>query len=188
MSEDTPADEPVEETVPPVVEEVPEETSGEGIDAPVEEERDPLEVALERAEFAEKEIAYRDAEIQNIRKRMMAEKAEVIQYGGMGLARRMLTILGDVDRALTGIESDDESPVAQGLRLLRNKLWHELQADGVIAIEAKGQMFDPAKMEAITMIPPSEHFAAGAVVDVLEEGYMYKTKVVTVARVVVASE
>ena len=44
MSEDTPADEPVEETVPPVVEEVPEETSGEGIDAPVEEERDPLEV------------------------------------------------------------------------------------------------------------------------------------------------
>lgn len=188
MSEDTPADEPVEETVPPVVEEVPEETSGEAIDAPVEEERDPLEVALERAEFAEKEIAYRDAEIQNIRKRMMAEKAEVIQYGGMGLARRMLTILGDVDRALTGIEGDDESPVAQGLRLLRNKLWHELQADGVIAIEAKGQMFDPAKMEAITMIPPSEHFAAGAVVDVLEEGYMYKTKVVTVARVVVASE
>ncbi len=188
MSEDTPADEPVEETVPPVVEEVPEEASAEGIEAPEEEERDPLEIALERAEFAEKEIAYRDAEIQNIRKRMMAEKAEVIQYGGMGLARRMLTILGDVDRALTGIEGDDESPVAQGLRLLRNKLWHELQADGVTAIEAKGQVFDPARMEAITMIPPSEHYAAGTVVDVLEEGYMYKTKVVTVARVVVASE
>lgn len=188
MSEDTPADEPVEETVPPVVEEVPEEASAEGIEAPEVEERDPLEIALERAEFAEKEIAYRDAEIQNIRKRMMAEKAEVIQYGGMGLARRMLTILGDVDRALTGIEGDDESPVAQGLRLLRNKLWHELQADGVTAIEAKGQVFDPARMEAITMIPPSEHYAAGTVVDVLEEGYMYKTKVVTVARVVVASE
>lgn len=188
MSEETPAEEPVEETTPPTVEDAPDESTIEGEEVLVEEERDPLEVALERAEFAEKEIAYRDAEIQNIRKRMLAEKAEVIQYGAMGLARRMLTILGDVDRALTGIEVDDESPVAQGLRLLRNKLWHELQADGVTAIEAKGQVFDPARMEAITMIPPSEHYAAGTVVDVLEEGYMYKTKVVTVARVVVASE
>lgn len=153
-----------------------------------EEERDPLEVALERAEFAEKEIAYKEAEIQNVRKRLMAEKAEVIQYGGMGIARRMLTILSDVDRALAGIEGDDESPVAQGLRLLRNKMWHELQADGVSAIEAKGADFDPAKMEAITTIPASEVFPSGKVVDVLEQGYMYKAKVILVARVVVASE
>ena len=164
-------------------------------DAPVEEvqeepeeERDPLEVALERAEFAEKEIAYKEAEIQNVRKRLMAEKSELIQYGGMGLARRMLTILGDVDRALSGIEDDDESPVAQGLRLLRNKMWHELQADGVSAIDAKGAEFDPSKMEAITTIPASDAYAAGTVVDVLEQGYMYKSKVLVVARVVVASE
>ena len=155
---------------------------------PEEVERDPLEVAIERAERAEKEIAYRDAEIQNVRKRLMAEKAEVIQFGGMGLARRMLTILGDVDRALTGIAEDDESAVAQGLRLLRNKLWHELQADGVSLIEAKEQPFDPSKMEAITTIPSSEHYRAGHVVDVLEQGYMYKSKVILVARVVVASE
>jgi len=158
-------------------------------DVEVEEEpRDPLELAVERAEQAEKEIAYRDAEIQNVRKRLMAEKAEVIQFGGMGLARRMLTILGDVDRAMTGIDEDDESPIAQGLRLLRNKMWHELQADGVSVIDAKAQPFDPSKMEAITTIPSSEHFEAGHVVDVLEQGYMYKSKVIMVARVVVASE
>ena len=168
----------------PSSEEAVEETT---VEEP-EEERDPLEVALERAEFAEKEIAYKEAEIQNVRKRLMAEKAEVIQYGGMGIARRMLTILGDVDRALTGIEDDDESPVAQGLRLLRNKMWHELQADGVSAIEAKGADFDPAKMEAITTIPASDTFPSGKVVDVLEQGYMYKAKVIVVARVVVASE
>ncbi|MGB1587832.1 MAG: nucleotide exchange factor GrpE [Poseidonia sp.] len=177
MSDEVPEDEPVVEDVP--VEEVQEE--------PVEE-RDPLEVALERAEFAEKEIAYKEAEIQNVRKRLMAEKSEVIQYGGMGLARRMLTILGDVDRAMTGIEDDDQSPVAQGLRLLRNKMWHELQADGVSAIDAKDAVFDPSKMEAITTIPASEAYAAGTVVDVLEQGYMYKSKVLVVARVVVASE
>lgn len=187
MSDETPAEAPVDDDVPqeePPTDEAPVE---EVVEEP-EEERDPLEVALERAEFAEKEIAYKEAEIQNVRKRMMGEKADLIQYGGMGLARRMLTILGDVDRAMAGIEDDDQSPVAQGLRLLRNKMWHELQADGVSAIEAKGAEFDPSKMEAITTIPPSDAFPNGTVVDVLEQGYMYKSKVILVARVVVASE
>ena len=167
MSDETPAEAPVDDDVPqeePPTDEAPVE---EVVEEP-EEERDPLEVALERAEFAEKEIAYKEAEIQNVRKRMMGEKADLIQYGGMGLARRMLTILGDVDRAMAGIEDDDQSPVAQGLRLLRNKMWHELQADGVSAIEAKGAEFDPSKMEAITTIPPSDAFPNGTVVDVLE--------------------
>ena len=149
---------------------------------------DPLDEALMRAEKAEKEIAYKDAEIQNVRKRLMAEKAELIQYSGMGLARRMLTVLGDVDRALDNLDKDDSSAVAQGLRLLRNKMWHELSADGVTAIEAKDLPFDPAKMEAITTIPASDAFPPGRVVDVLESGYMYKQRVLLAARVVVASE
>ena len=39
---------------------------------------DPLEEAIQRAEKAEKEIAYKDAEIQNVRKRLMAEKSSLI--------------------------------------------------------------------------------------------------------------
>lgn len=189
-SEESPVDETeVETQIPPAVEEdISEPSTQEELELEVEEERDPLEVALERAEFAEKEIAYKDAEIQNVRKRMMGEKAELIQYGGMGLARRMLTILGDVDRAMVGIEADDESPIAQGLRLLRNKMWHELQSDGVVVIDAKNASFDPAKMEAITTIPSSEQFPTGTVVDVLEQGYLYKSKVILAARVVVASD
>ena len=154
----------------------------------VEEEKDPLEVALERAETAEKEIAYKDAEIQNVRKRFLAEKAEMVQYGSMGLARKMLAVLADVDRALSNIDDEDQSPVAQGLRLLRNKMWHELSGDGVSAIEAKGNKFDPAKMEAITTIPASDDFPSGIVVDEIEAGYMYKQKVLIASRVVVASE
>ena len=188
LSEESPVDETeVEPLSPPTMEDETFNPSSEE-DVDLEEERDPLEVALERAEFAEKEIAYKDAEIQNVRKRMMGEKAELIQYGGMGLARRMLTILGDVDRAMAGIEADDDSPVAQGLRLLRNKMWHELQSDGVVLIDAKDASFDPAKMEAITTIPSSENYPTGTVVDVLEQGYLYKSKVILAARVVVASD
>ena len=191
MSDDLPSDEPVDEDVEvndsvPVVEDGMETIDlADTID---EEELDPLEQANIRAEKDEKEIAYKDAEIQNVRKRLMAEKAELIQYSGMGLARRMLTVLADVDRALANLDEDDTSAVAQGLRLLRNKMWHELSSDGVVAISAKGQDFDPAKMDAITTIPSSETFPAGKVVDVLESGYMYKQRVLVASRVVVASE
>ena len=184
MSEDSEevSTESVDDDVPVI------EEGTEIFEVEVEEEKDPLEVALERAETAEKEIAYKDAEIQNVRKRFLAEKAEMIQYGSMGLARKMLAVLADVDRALSNIDDDDQSPVAQGLRLLRNKMWHELSGDGVSAIEAKGNKFDPAKMEAITTIPASENFPSGTVVDVIEAGYMYKQKVLIASRVVVASE
>jgi molecular chaperone GrpE len=149
---------------------------------------DPLQEALERAEKAEKEIAYRDAEIQNIRKRAMQEKSEVMKFGSMPLARRMVSVLTDVDRALQSIDDDDQSAVAQGLRLLRNKLWHELSADGVTEIDAKSKPFDPSTMDAVMTIPATEQYPAGTVVDLLEAGYLYKDKVMVAARVVVASE
>ena len=158
------------------------------IEVGVIEEQDPLEAALARADTAEKEIAYKEAEIQNLRKRYLNEKSELIQYGSMGLARKMLSVLADVDRAMNNISDDDQSPLAQGLRLLRNKMWHEISGDGVSAIEAKGKRFDPAKMEAITTIPASADFPGGTVVDVIEAGYMYKQKVLLAARVVVASD
>ena len=85
------------------VAEVPEE---EQVIVEEVEEVDPLTEALQRAEAAEKEITYRDAEIQNIRKRLMSEKATAIQYGGMGMARKMLSVLADIDRALSVNEDE----------------------------------------------------------------------------------
>ncbi len=188
MSEDKSPDED-EQVIDGSDDEIPIiDENAETMEVGVEEELDPLEEALARAEKAEKEIAYKEAETQNVRKRMMAEKSDLIQYGGMGLARKMLTILSDVDRALSSLDDEDQTPVAQGLRLLRNKMWHELSGEGVTSIEAKGKQFDPAKMEAITTIPASENFPSGSVVDVLEAGYMYKQRVLIAARVVVSSE
>ena len=145
------------------------------------EEEDPLEAAVKRAEIAEKEISYRDAEIQNIRKRLMSEKTTAIQYGGMGMSRKMLNVLSDIDRALS--VSDDE-----GLSLIRSKMWNELLSEGVTKIEAKDSKFDPKLMDAITTLPPSDEFPANTVIDVLEEGYMFKERVLIPARVVVASD
>ena len=111
-----------------VVEETTTEDSEiENVVEEIVEEIDPLTQAIQRAEAAEKEISYRDAEIQNVRKRLMSEKASAIQYGGMGMARKMLNILNDIDRALS--VNEDE-----GLALIRSKMWSELSSDGVIIL------------------------------------------------------
>ena len=67
-------------------------------------------------------------------------------------------------------------------------MWSELSSDGVVKIETKGEKFDPAKMEAITTLPPSDQFPANSVIDELESGYLYKDRVLIPARVVVASD
>ena len=172
MTEDLPEEEPVEVTV-----EEPE----------VEPEPvDPLTEALERAEAAEKEIAYREADLQNARKRFAQDRAEITRYGAQHLARRMISVLSDVDRGLASTEGDD-GPAAQALRLLHDRLTAELKAAGVVRIEAKGNPFDPSKMEAITTVPATEDHPAGQVIEELEAGFMLHDRVLQASRVVVAA-
>lgn len=151
----------------------------------IEEEVDPLEQALARAEKAEKEIAYKEAEIQNVRKRMMAEKATAIKYGSMGLSRRMIGVLDDFDRAINNLEND--SSIADGFTLVRKKFWAELESEGLVSVGNVSDIFDPSKMEAIATIPASDEYPTNTVVEVLEKGYMFKERVLQAAKVVVSS-
>lgn len=145
-----------------------------------------LAIAEEKAISAEKEISYRDAEIQNVRKRMLVEKADAVQYASMGLARRMLAVLDDTDRALDTVGDDDDSSVADGLRLIRSRLWQELTAAGVSQISTDA-LFDPNLHEAIATIPATDEIPAKSIVSVLEPGYRFKERIVKAARVVVAA-
>lgn len=145
-----------------------------------------LAIAEEKAISAEKEISYRDAEIQNVRKRMLVEKADAVQYSSMGLARRMLAVLDDTDRALDTVGDDDDSSVADGLRLIRSRLWQELTAAGVSQISTDA-LFDPNLHEAIATIPATDEIPAKSIVSVLEPGYRFKERIVKAARVVVAA-
>jgi molecular chaperone GrpE len=150
----------------------------------LEEKYVQLEENLEKAEA---EVGYRDAEIINVRKKLIAEKSSLIRYSGFNLANRILRVLGDVDRALKMIDSENDTPEAEGLRLIRTKLWQELTQDGVTHIEALKANFNPNVHEAITTVPPTDEFPSGKIVDVLEEGYMYKDKLLKASKVVVSS-
>ena len=91
----TPEDVP-EDDVPPKRSLLLEEALAveESSEAEPEEPRDPLEVALERAEFAEKEIAYKEAEIQNAAQAPHGrERPRPFSTAAWGMARRLPTVL-----------------------------------------------------------------------------------------------
>ena len=163
----------------------------EAIEEVVEPTPEELIAAAEaKAEAAEKEIGYRDAEIQNVQRRLAKEKSELIQYASMNLSRRMLSVIDDVDRALANIPAEvsgEIKPVLDGLKLLRDKTWTELKASGVVAMESKGKPFNPKNHEALTTIPATEEFPAGTIIDVIEPGYMFKERLLRAAKVVVSS-
>ena len=163
-----------------------EETSEEIVEKELtlEEKYEQLEEKLAKAEA---EVGYRDAEIINVRKKLSGEKSNLIRYSGFNLSRKILGVLDDVDRALDMIDSENDSPEAEGLRLIRTKLWQQLSLEGVTHINALHSDFDPNSHEAITTVPPTEEFPSGKIVEVLEEGYMYKDKLLKASKVVVSS-
>ena len=154
---------------------------GEGVDPVVEEQ---LAEAITRAEKAEAEITYRDADIVNLRRRSAADRAELLKFAGYNLSGRILPVLDNLDKAL---EAAEDGPLADGVRLTRENLLDAFQTEGLNPIEV-GSKFDPNTMEAITTLPASEEYPDGTVIDTLESGWMYKDRILRPARVVVAKE
>ena len=167
-----------DETVEDATDEVVED---ETIEPTLEEK---LAEAIVRAEKAEAEITYKDADIINIRKRNASDRAELMKFAGFNLSGRILPVLDSLERALDNVE---DGPLTDGIRLTRDNLLDALQAEGVTPIEV-GSDFDPNVMEALTTLPASEEHPDGTVIQTLESGWMYKDRVLRPARVVVSKE
>ncbi|MCS5534401.1 MAG: nucleotide exchange factor GrpE, partial [Candidatus Poseidoniales archaeon] len=75
MSEGESTEEQAEEPIP----------DEEVIELSIEEQ---LAEAITRAETAEAEITYRDADLVNLRRRTATDKAELLKFGGFNLANR----------------------------------------------------------------------------------------------------
>ena len=143
-----------------------------------------LAQAISRAEKAEAEITYKEADIVNIRRRSATDRAELLKFAGFGLSGRILPVLDSLNKAL---ETAEEGPLTDGVRLTRDNLLEVLKSEGITPIEV-GNEFDPNKMDALTTLPASEEHPDGTVIDTLETGWMYKDRVLRPARVVVAKE
>lgn len=102
------------------------------------------------------------------------------------LVMKLLPILDDLDRTIrAATESGDAPAVLEGARLVRSRLEGVLRGYGAERVDAKDQAFDPARHEAVSMIPVSDPRGHGRVLDQLEAGYRYGDRLLRPAKVVV---
>jgi len=171
-----------------ISEDAQEKVTSEEQSAPIEETQDTLEAeGTEEDKLKEAQDKYLRlySEFENFRRRSAKEKIELIKNASAGLAKDMLGILDDFDRAVKANEAiEDPTALKEGFKLIHDKYKKTLGAKGITEIDAVGEVFDVDKHEALTQIPV-EGDQKGKVIEVVEKGYMMNESVLRYPKVVV---
>jgi molecular chaperone GrpE len=158
-----------------------------GVDSPtaleaITAERDRL--AAENAELQDRFLRFQ-AEFQNFRKRVDKDRLEFSEYASLEAVRTLLPIIDDFERALQ-TETTDRT-YAQGLELIRQRLFDTLKKLGLEPIVAQGEPFDPHVHHAVEMVE-TEDAPDHTVLGEFQRGYNFKGRLLRPAMVKVAVE
>jgi molecular chaperone GrpE len=125
------------------------------------------------------------ADFENYRKRAAREAALAQERGIAKLAKELLPAIDNLDRALKAA-SEEQSPLAEGIKLVHTDLLSALQRVGVEAFSPEGEPFDPQLHEAVAQAP-IDGAESGTVAEVFQQGYRLGDTVLRPARVLVAA-
>ena len=118
------------------------------------------------------------ADFENLTKRADRERQEYGNRALVSLVSRLLPILDNFERAIdaaTGAENADA--LQDGVVLIFRQLLDELRKEGLTAIEALGQSFDPNIHEAVETQAATGH-TRYRVIEEVQRGYLFNGKLV----------
>jgi len=124
------------------------------------------------------------ADFINYKRRSEQEKDEISQFANSTLMLSLVPILDDLERAFNSIpEPISKLSWVDGIRLIERKLRATLEAQGLSAIKALGEPFDPNLHEAVMHGKGKE----GIVTQELRKGYKFHDRVIRPAMVIVGN-
>ena len=140
-------------------------------------EKDELEDKYLRAE----------AEMANMQTRYKKEQEQLLKYQSQRLATAVLPVIDNLNRALE-IEVDDEASknLKQGVEMVAKDLNKAFTDNEITKIESLGKKFDPTLHQAVKSVPAEDGQEPETIVEVFQDGYMLKDRVLRPAMVVVA--
>ena len=149
---------------------------------------DPLdELRKESAENYDKFLRAM-ADMDNIKKRFAKERSELLRYAGENLARDLLDVVDNLNRAAS--QEISEAGIAdykKGVELVYESFVSILGKHGINAESSLGQEFDPAKHDALVS-QPTQDAEPGMVLQELKPAYYFKDKLLRPAQVVVSAK
>lgn len=163
-------------------------TLEEGLET-LNEESEIEALRAERDDFRDRFMrALADAE--NTRKRGERDRREAEQYGSTRLARDLLPVFDNLNRALAAATDEQKAAAAalfDGVQLTLRELTNVMTRHGMKPITPKvGDMFDPQNHEAM-FEAPLPGTKAGQIIQVMTEGFMLHDRLLRPAQVGVSS-
>lgn len=161
-----------EAVAPENSEETVEEKSGVAL---LQEKVDELQAKLTETEGRMLRL---QADFENYKRRVQLEKQAAEKYRSQSLVSDILPALDNFERAMQ-VEANDEQmkSLLQGMEMVYRQLQEALAKEGVEAIEAVGNQFDPHEHQAVMQVEDSE-FESNAVVEEFQKGYKLKDRVI----------
>ncbi|WP_405049835.1 nucleotide exchange factor GrpE [Salibaculum sp.] len=150
------------------------------------------EIEALRAENADLKDAYARAlaDAENTRKRADRDRREAETYGGSRLARDLLPIYDNLERALRqdGEEASEfDKALLEGVELTMRELLKVFEKHGITPIRPElGDKFDPQSHEAM-FEAPVPNTSSGDIIQVSATGFMLHDRLLRPAQVGVSS-
>ncbi len=126
------------------------------------------------------------AELENFKRRMQREKSESVRFANEPLIRDLLPVLDNLERAVSHAQGGGNGqPLVEGVTLVVRSFLDIMGKYGVTREEAKGQVFDPSKHEAMAQVEKAD-VEANSVVDEYCPAYWLHGRLLRPALVTVA--
>lgn len=146
---------------------------------PVDPEIQRLSQELATAHKRVNELAYAlqagERDREEFKQRLSRERERMIDVEKGKVAGTLLEAVDQLDLCL---QSTDDSPLAKGVRLIRDSVLKQAEAIGIERVELVGKRFDPNLAEATDMDITAEEDDDGKVVQVLKACYQLNGRVI----------
>jgi len=122
------------------------------------------------------------AEMENQRRRFERERQEAFEFGGFNFAKESLSLLDNLDRAITSFKNDDNlknnkdiDKIIEGIEIVKKDLASIFKKNGIEAIECKNKKFDPNFHQAMLEVEDNTK-ESGTVIQEIQKGYLMKDR------------
>lgn len=148
---------------------------------------EPSKIAeLEAALKEEKnKYLYLYAEFDNYKKRTIKERSELMKYGWENIARDILGVIDNLERAVEHMPPTTDKNLKTGIEMTVTQFRAVLEKQGVAVIPSDGVIFNPELHEAMGQEPSD--LPSGTITKTLVKGYTLNGRLLRPAKVVMSS-
>ena len=150
-------------------------------------DKDNTKLLEEELEDTKDKLLRALAENENIRKQMDKTRQEGIKYGVQPLAREIINIVDNFDRALNTKSESNEKALEEGFLLIKKDILSILDKFNIIKINALGESFDANYHQAM-FEKETKDYEEGKVCEIVQEGYRFHDRLLRPVLVGVAKK